>query len=329
MGDRQMVSRGYIQFTAFLRLIRFQNLVMIALTQVLLRYFVMQKILNAHGLILQLSDGFFFLVVLSTVLIAAGGYIINDYFDVKTDLINHPGSVVVDRVIKRRWAIVLHMTFTIAGVLIGTFTAYKAGYLRLSFFNIAAALLLWFYSTHFKRMLLAGNLVVSVLTAAVALMPFLYEMGAMQRMQPDFIFTYRHAVISSLKLAWIFSIFAFITTLAREIIKDIEDYEGDKATGCQTMPIVWGIRASKLNAFFLLLITSILLLFVLYNTIRFERVLITLNNSYIFCALVLPLLGLAVYTLRAGRSKHFRQASFALKLIMLMGLCYSFIFYYK
>lgn len=313
---------------AFLKLIRIENLLMIVITQVLLRYLVLQKVLNDHLVSLQLADGLFYLVVLSTVLIAAAGYIINDYFDLKTDLINHPETVVVDRVIKRRWAIILHLTFTFLGLLIGMYAALKTGYLRLAVFHVAAAILLWFYSTNFKRQLLVGNITVALLTAAVAFMPFIYEIGNLQRLYPNFIFDQRHVVLSGFKLAWIFSVFAFITTLAREIIKDMEDYEGDKATGCKTLPIVWGYRAGRISVFFLLLITAILLLFVVYNSFRVERLLFTLSNVYILTGLVLPLLALAYFGLRSKLTAQFKKASLFLKMIMLLGLSYSFIFYY-
>jgi 4-hydroxybenzoate polyprenyltransferase len=323
--DRILQNRGF----AFLKLIRFENLVMIAVTQILLRYFVMQKVLAAHTLSLQLSDGLFYLLVLSTVLIAAAGYIINDYFDVKTDMINHPDTVVVDRVIKRRIAIILHFILTVSGIVIGCYAAMKTGYLRLAFFHFGAAALLWFYSTHFKRMLLVGNITVAALTAAVAFMPFIFEVGNLQKMYPNFIFDYRHAVFSAFKYAWIFSLFAFITTFAREVIKDIEDYEGDRATGCMTMPIVWGIRASKLNAFFVLLITSLLLMFVVYNNARYERVIFSADNIYILAALIIPTLLLAMYLIKASDTVQFKRASLVLKGIMFLGLCYSFIFYYS
>lgn len=302
---------------------------MIALTQILLRYFVLQKVLNLNDIQLELNNGLFYLVVLSTVLIAAAGYIINDYFDVKTDLINHPDTVVVDKVIKRRVAIILHITFTFFGIVLGMYAALKTGYLRLAIFHFGAATLLWFYSTDLKKKLLIGNLVVSILTAAVAFMPIVFEMGVMQKMHPGFLLTYKYAVLSSLKITFIFALFAFITSMAREIIKDIEDYKGDKETGGLTMPVVWGIWASKLNAFFLIIITVILLSFVVYNTIKVQRVILSVNNLYIFLALILPLIILALYTLSANQSKQFKTASLLLKFIMLMGLCYSFIFYYN
>lgn len=314
---------------AFLKLVRIENLVMIALTQILLRYCVLQKILNSNGIQLELRDTVFYGLVLSTVLIAAAGYIINDYFDVKTDTINHPDTVVVDKVIKRRWAIILHMTFTFIGIVLGMYAALKTGYLRLAIFHFAAATLLWFYSTHLKKRLLIGNVVVSLLTASVTFMPLVYELGVMQKTDPAFILTYKHAVFSIFKITFIFSLFAFITSMAREIIKDMEDYKGDKETGGHTMPIVWGIRVSKLNAFFLLVITALLLLFVVYNTIKVQRILFSINNLYISLALIFPLIVLALYTLKAHQSKEFKRASLLLKFIMLMGLCYSFIFYYN
>lgn len=314
---------------AFLKLVRFENLLMIVFTQWLLRYVVLQKIVTLHQLELRMGDTLFALVIVSTVLIAAAGYIINDYFDVKTDLINHPDTVVVDRVIKRRWAIILHISFTLAGLVLGMYAALKTGYLRLAVFHVVAAVLLWFYSTHFKRMLLVGNVVVSLLTAAVAFMPFVYEMGVMQNTYPGFVLQHAALTLSALKITTLFSVFAFLTSMAREIIKDMEDYEGDKATGGATLPIVWGIRSAKLLVMFILLITFLLLLFVLYNTIKSERVLFTLSNVYIFTCLMLPLLSLSAYVARSKDSKHFKRGSLFLKLIMLLGLSYSFIFYYS
>ena len=314
---------------AFLKLVRFENLLMIVFTQWLLRYVVLQKIVRDYGLQLELGDTLFALVIISTVLIAAAGYIINDYFDVKTDLINHPDTVVVDRVIKRSWAIILHISFTFLGLVLGVYAALKTGYLRLAVFHVVAAVLLWFYSTHFKKMLLVGNVVVSLLTAAVAFMPFVYEMGVMQKTHPGFILDYTALTWVAFKTTALFSVFAFLTSMAREIIKDVEDYKGDAATGGSTLPIAWGIRTAKLVVFFVLVITFLLLFFVLYNTVKSQRVLFTLNNLYLLLALMLPLLLLAGYLAKASESREFKRASLFLKLIMLLGLSYSFIFYYS
>lgn len=312
---------------AFLKLVRFENLIMIAFTQYALRYFVLQKVLVQNGSALEMDRLLFFLVVLSTVLIAAAGYIINDYFDVKTDLINHPDTVVVDKTIKRRLAIILHLSLTFLGLAIGVFAAFKTGYLRLAAFQFMAAALLWFYSTDLKKMLLVGNLAVALLTASVAFMPFIYEMALMQKQDPAFVAGHHRLILSALKITVLYSIFAFITTLAREIIKDLEDQKGDEATGGHTMPVQWGMRTSKFNVFFLLLITALLLMFVVYNSIKMHRVVLSLSTIYISLLLVSPLVFLAVAVLRSSTSRQFKRASLVLKFIMLMGLCYCFVFY--
>jgi 4-hydroxybenzoate polyprenyltransferase len=317
------------KFIAFFKLVRIENLIIIALTQFLLRYFVLRKILVLNNIPMELNTMLFNLVVVSTVLIAAAGYIINDYFDVKTDMINHPETVVLDKTIKRRWAIILHISFTFLGIVLGVYAALKTGYLRLAIFHFAAAILLWFYSTHFKKQLLIGNIVVSFLSASVAFIPFVFEIGIMQHVYPNFNSKHLAVILSSFKITFIFALFAFITSLAREIIKDMEDYKGDKETGGKTMPISWGIPASKLTSFFLVVIAAILLTVVVYNSYKSSRILLTVNNIYIVFALVFPLLFLGIKTLLSHSSKQFKQTSLILKFVMLLGLSYSLIFYYN
>ena len=319
----------YNKFIAFLKLIRVENLLMIALTEICLRYLVLNKAFSLANIELELPAKLYNLFILSTVFIAAAGYIINDYFDVKTDLINHPNTVVVDRVIKRRWAIILHILFTFTGLVLGLYTALEIGYLRLAIFPIAAAILLWFYSTHFKKQLLTGNIVVSLLTAAIALVPFVFEVGMINKMHPEYIYTHTRAFLSVFKILFVFSLFVFITSMAREIIKDMEDYKGDKATGGATLPIVWGLRSSKLISFFLLVITAILLSFVVYNTFKAGYNILNIHILYIVITLIVPLGFLSAYILKAATSAQFKKASLTLKLIMLAGLCYSFIYFYS
>jgi 4-hydroxybenzoate polyprenyltransferase len=301
---------------------------MIVVTQFLLRYFVVQRVLLLNGLTPGLENELFALVVLSTIMIAAGGYIINDYFDVKTDLLNHPDTVVVDKVIKRRWAITLHFLLTVGGLFIGMYAALQTGYLRLALFHFFAAILLWFYSTHFKKSLLVGNIVVSLLTAAVAFMPLVYEFGVFEKNQPGYIGLHPAVFLHALKMTTLFSVFAFITSMAREIIKDMEDVYGDAQTGGRTLPISWGMQAGRLFAFFLLIITAMLILFVVYNTVRAEREFLNIHNLYLVALLIIPLLLLGLYVLRAKESKQFKRASLALKIIMLAGLSYAVIFYF-
>jgi 4-hydroxybenzoate polyprenyltransferase len=212
-------------------------------------------------------------------------------------------------------------------VFLGIVCALKAGYLRLAIFHIVAAILLWFYSTNFKKQLLVGNIVVSLLTASVAFIPFVYEIGLLQKINSNFTAQHTSLILSCFKVIFIFSLFAFITSMAREIIKDMEDFKGDKETGGYTMPIYWGIPASKVTSFFLILITVILLMFVVYNSFRFYRVLFSPNVYYILGALIMPLVFLLFLIIKASSPKHFKNASLLLKFIMLLGLGYSVIFY--
>lgn len=282
-----------------------------------------------NGLALEISDRLFYLIVLSTVFIAAAGYVINDYFDIKTDLINHPETVVIDKIIKRRWAIILHVILTLLGLILGFIVSYKTGYLRLWLFHLLSASLLWFYSTHFKKQLLAGNIVVSILSASVVFIPFVFELGVMQHVFQNFNQVHKEAILSTFKITFIYALFAFITTFAREIIKDMEDFIGDKETGCNTLPIASGISVAKTTAFFLLMITSILLLIVVYNTFKNDRNIFNLNSLYVFFALVIPCAILATKILRDKASLNYKRSSLMLKCIMLLGLLYSLVFYYN
>jgi 4-hydroxybenzoate polyprenyltransferase len=311
---------------AFLKLIRVENLIIIAFAQYCLRYLVLHEILEQHQIQSAMEGTLFHLMVLSTLLIAAAGYIINDYFDIKTDLINHPETVVVDRVIKRRWAIILHLSFTTLGLFLGVYAALKTGYLRLAGFHILAATLLWFYSTHFKKQLLTGNLVVAILTASATFMPFVFEMGVLQHVFPGFHVTHTIVILACLKASILFSLFSFLTTLAREIIKDLEDFKGDALTGSRTMPISWGIITSKVFTCFTLLITIILLSVIIYSRFKIERHLFSLNSLYIFIGLILPLSVLIGLVVKAQHEKHYKISSLLLKGIMLIGIFYCFIF---
>ena len=155
--------------TALLRLIRYRNLIIIALTQYMMRYFVIWPILKVNGFELQMDRWHFLLLVLSALLITAAGYVINDYFDTRTDMLNRPETVVVGRSVSRRSAMLLHIILNIAGVGLGIYLSLYIGILSLGVAYLLAAGLLWFYSTTYKRQFLIGNLIVAVFTAMVPL----------------------------------------------------------------------------------------------------------------------------------------------------------------
>jgi len=315
---------------AFLNLIRWHNLIIVILTMVLMRYAVLEPVIGKIGVILtngtggespmvlQFSLFDFILLVAATVFLTAGGYVINDYFDIKTDLINK-GKVIVGTRIPRRTAMMWHNIFNIVGVSIGFYISWKDGYFWLGTMFLLVSGLLYFYSASYKRQFLIGNLVVATLVAMVPLLVALYEWPAL----------YRYYTINAESLPdinvilyWVggFALFAFLTTLTREIIKDIEDFEGDIAYGRNTIPVVTGIVAAKIISVSLIVITIALLYLVWYLFINDKVTLI-----YLSAAIVLPLIYVIFKVVVSNDRKQLHNASSIMKVVMLTGILYSLV----
>lgn len=313
---------------AFLKLIRWPNLLIVILTMLLMRYGILEPILGridvslysiagtAENMMLQLHWLDFAMLVTATVLISAGGYVINDYFDIKTDLINK-GQVIVGTKIPRHRAMMLHNILNIAGVAFGFYVSWKIGNLWMGTMFLLVSGLLYFYSASYKRQFLVGNIIVAVLTGMVPMLVVIYEAPAL----------FEYYTINAIKppdisilFYWVggFAIFAFLTTLTREIIKDIEDFEGDVAYGRNTIPVVIGILTSKIIVVSLIFITLTLLYLVWYF---FISDVVTLG--YLTLTIVLPLV-FVVYQLIISKSRiQFHSASRIMKIVMISGILYS------
>ena len=246
----------------FFKLIRYKNLLIIAVTQYLMRYCIIKPILDINGFKLQLDNFHFALLVLSSVLITAAGYVINDYFDTKTDMLNRPETVVVGKVISRRMAMLIHIILNIMGVGIGIYLSVKVGILALGLAYILASGVLWFYSTTYKRQFLIGNFIVAIFTAMVPFVVVIFEIPLLNQVYREILI--QNSINFNNILAWVggFSFFAFLATIIREIIKDIEDFEGDLAFGCNTLPVVLGIKTSKIVIISIILINIVLLVLI-------------------------------------------------------------------
>ncbi|MFZ5941729.1 MAG: geranylgeranylglycerol-phosphate geranylgeranyltransferase [Bacteroidota bacterium] len=307
-----------------MKLVRFPNLVIIILTQMAMRYLILEPLLPSAGFTLQFDHFHFMLLSLATVLIAAGGYIINDYFDTQTDWINRPDRVVVGVSVTRRTAILLHTLLNILGVGIGIYLSFYIHVRSLSIIFLVATGLLWFYSTDYKRQFLVGNLSVAFLTGLVPLMVVLFEIPLLNK-------AYGHVMLLAnsnfnYMFAWVagFSFFAFITTLIREIIKDLEDFKGDKAYGMKTLPIVLGANITRGVIVFLILGTVGAIVFVLAKYLLFsESGIDMVSLVYISLTLIVPMLVLVTMVLLAREQKDYHRASVTTKLIMLAGILYT------
>jgi 4-hydroxybenzoate polyprenyltransferase len=306
-----------MQLKPFIKLIRLDNLLVIALTMFAVRYGMVEAILFSHtpSVQLQLSAFNFSLLVTSTVLIAAAGYIINDYFDVKTDRINKPDKLYIDHGVKRRVAMLAHMQFNLIGFMLGAYVAYKAGNIFLSFIPFISITLLWFYSTHFKRQLLIGNVVVSALSAMIPLQVLLFERPLIENIEN---LTFLYATVIC------FAAFAFLLSMTREIIKDLEDFRGDYETGCKTMPVVWGIKAAKAMTAVFISNTMLLLLFIFYKLYQKDFLLLAI---YLCVSVFLPCTWLLLRLYRSHTKAEYHSLSIFVKFIMVTGVLSTVVIY--
>ena len=315
--------------SAIARLIRLPNLIIIALTQYLMRYMIVAPFLGINNFELQLDDFHFALLVLATCLIAAAGYAINDYFDTRTDRLNKPDRVVIDKEISRQMAINLHTILNILGVGLGIYLSFYIKIPGLSVLFILTAGLLWFYSTNYKRQFLVGNLIVSLMVGTVPVLVVLFEIPLLNREYGEIMlkananFNYIFYWVSG------FGFFAFYTNFIREIIKDAEDFEGDSAYGMNTFPIVLGIRTTRMLIIALLFILIALVAIVLYRYIllsgeNFDRI----TAAYFLFTVFIPLLIIIFYIIIAKSKRDYHISSQILKVVMLAGVLYSVIVYF-
>ena len=305
-------------FAAFFKLVRWPNLVFIALTQLLFRFFVLRFAYNSIDTVvtMKLHPFLFYWLVFASVCIAAAGYIINDYFDVNIDLVNKPERLIIGRYIKRRWAIVLHIILSFTGLIISCYVGYKLRNFYIPLFNLIAIAILWFYSTTFKKKLLIGNILISLLTAWVILV-LTFSEYRFHILAPG---TYWKRII---KLSLIYAGFAFIISLIREVIKDMEDMPGDAKYGCKTMPIVWGIQVSKV-------FIAVWIVVIIGAAAGIQIYIIQLGWGFSALYSLLFIIAPLVWILRklylAQSQKDFHELSSAVKLVMFTGIL-SMIFF--
>lgn len=274
-------------FGSFFKLVRLPNLLIIAFAQIAVRIFVIGPKENWKTII---TDPSFLLLSFSTLLIAAAGYIINDYYDIKIDIVNNPKRVVIGKVFTRRVALFTHFIINALAVSISLFLGWKI------FITVfISGFLMWYYSNSLKRLALWGNTTISLLTGiSIYYLSFLSD--------------------NNIKLVIIYAVFAFTISLIREIIKDMEDMKGDALFGCKTLPIVWGIKKTKYFIFTISLIFIVIIGFLFterYN--NFLALYFTVAMFPIFIFLLIKLY-------QAETEKDYHALSTLSKGIMLAGL---------
>lgn len=287
---------------------------MIALSQILIRYCIILPAFDTESIITGEFPAFlnildFSILVFSTLLIAAGGYIINDVYDIDTDAINKPGKNLIGKLMSESTAKKVFIVFSIFGILSGFYLAWKIDKIIMAAVQIFTAISLFMYASYYKKRFLSGNILIAFLSSLSLLIVGLFE--------PEF---YRNFIYLLL-----YAGFAFSITLVREIIKDIEDVEGDKRTHCNTLAVKLGFDRTKKVLYVLIIINIILMFYVLHNFFYANEVF----NFWIMVGMfIIPFIALIALIKSAEQKMDYYYAGIFAKGIMVLGILSMIPLYY-
>lgn len=303
---------------SFFRLIRWPNLLMTAIMMLLVYHCVMSPLAYYSAVDVFPSSGAFYSFVMSLIFIVAGGYVINDYFDVETDKLNKPDKTLIPDVFSQKEAKLFYIILTFIGLVLGFVSSIMV--LNVKFYMLFAVIvlitcLLYSYSSTYKRKLLLGNLLVSFLIAVAVFLPYLFEILYLSD-NLLMLSTCKDLAKNVVYFVLIYTAFAFLLTFIREIIKDMEDVDGDGRTHCRTMPVVYGLNVTK-TILYVLVVLSLVLLSV-YELILFELELFIAFAFMVFVSVSAILLIVKIY--KAKECRDFHRLSVMTKVMMLIGL---------
>jgi len=307
-----------------LKLIRWPNLLIVTFSMVFTLFFVIQPILQISGLESGMSMVHFVLLVVSTLLITIGGYLINDFSDMQADSINIPGANQVGKRFPVATIQLLYWIFTVAGVLLGAVLSWMLNQVNYALIFVFAAGLLWFYSERYQCMPLVGNIVVASLSSLSFGLVWVYEFFALSNNAMAF-----SSVQTQFPLVNHFVLmymgFAFIVSLLREVVKDIEDFEGDDRYGCETFAVVFGQRKSKLLG---MMVAIAGFIFSVWFQTFFYKAGFLLLFGY-FMAIDLLFVAIIIWLIQAEKKKDFNKLSLFIKVLMLIGILSMILVYFE
>jgi 4-hydroxybenzoate polyprenyltransferase len=305
-------------FGTFFKLVRWPNLIITALMMCLV-----------HRCLMQMeSSAAFTLLVISMVLIQAGGYVINDIFDMEIDAINKPEKQIVGKVFTEKQCNLFYLVLTIIGLACALAASVMAlGNKFITFFACMALLacLLYSYSSRYKKKLVIGNIIVSLSVAFAVFVPWLFEMIYISKHELLLI-TMQPLMRISLRFVLIYTAFAFLMTLIREIVKDMQDVKGDGRSHCRTIPIVWGMTVAQILVIVLSFVTCAIIWIAAdyFNGLGFKITYYMLYASWVFAFIVI-INNLILITDKSLRTeRQFRLQSMWLKISMLLGVLSMF-----
>lgn len=309
-------------FNDIMRLVRWSNLLFLAALVWVMEKWVAVPILNKAAFGEQVPWYILLLVILATVLIAAGGYVINDYFDVKIDRINRPDELIVTRTISKPAAMRLSIALSAAGIVCGLVIAILLRSWTLGILFLIIPGLLWFYSSSYKRLFMVGNLIIALLAGMT---PMVVAMTNVAQLQLRFAPILPYTTLTHDLYAWLggFALFAFLLTWMREIVKDMQDQMGDRELECHSMPVVWGDTWTKVFVTMLILITLAVIGHLWYHVLPFPIGWNSLSTRYIVLGIITPLLGALGLLWAAKIPSDYKNCQLLIKFTMFLGMLYS------
>lgn len=310
-------------------LVRWQNLLMTAIVLFVMEKWVATPILCAAYFGEQLPWWLLTLLMLATVLITAGGYVINDYFDVKIDQINRPDRLIVTRSVTKPEAMRLFQVLTAAGIVCGIVASICLRSWVTAVIFVFVPGLLWFYSASYKRQFMVGNLIVALAAALCPLLIAIANVAWLKHLYGDVngIDVLSLTTLPHDLYLWIggFAAFAFWGTFIREIIKDMQDVTGDRELECHSLPVVLGEPATKGIVTALLLAMAGAIVWLAWWVIPFPNGWNSLHARYVVLGLLVPI-ACELWLLWSARiPSDYRTAQSVMKFVLLMGVLYSFV----
>jgi len=285
----------------------------VAVTQILIYHQLLNQTFKRYSISGTFNSFEFVLFVFTTLLVTASGYIINDIYDIETDRINKPDKRIIDVHLSLSAAWKIYFSMILTGALISFYLAVQRNDLFYWFIYPAAVFLLFGYSRWFKGIPYLGNILVSLFCAAVPGIFFLSEASVLKELKIRDLTSF--LPLHNLLLAYV--LFAFLTNLYREIVKDLQDETGDKLTNIHTAAVYFGKKNTKIMALFTALITSMVI------TFSFSQSIFS-NIPYLFILQILliqtPLSISIIKIIQAKDDKAFRNVGLWIKLIMINGL---------
>ncbi|MBQ7382403.1 MAG: geranylgeranylglycerol-phosphate geranylgeranyltransferase [Paludibacteraceae bacterium] len=311
-------------FKDIMRLVRWSNLLFLGALVWVMEKWVAVPILNAAAYGEQMPWYILLLLEIAVILIAAGGYVINDYFDVKIDRINRPDAVIVTRTISKPAAMRLSICLSAAGAACGILEAILLRSMTIGILFVIVPGLLWFYSSSYKRLFMIGNLTIALLAAVT---PMLVAMTNVAILQLRFETILPYISLPHDLYAWLggFALFAFLLTWIREIIKDMQDQMGDRELECHSMPVVWGDLWTKVFVTALIVLTLAIIGHIWYHLLPFPIGWTSLSTRYIALGIVVPLLS-AIWLLWSAKiPSDYKSCQQVIKFAMLIGMLYGYV----